>query len=73
MAFANILARPIIALARGASRALAPGGVAILAGLLPWQEAAVLAAYRRVRLPLARRIVVDGWSTLVLSRSRPLP
>jgi ribosomal protein L11 methyltransferase len=67
--FANILARPIIVLARGLSRALAPGGVAVLAGLLPWQEAAVLAAYRRVRLPLARRIVVDGWSTLVVSRS----
>jgi len=66
--FANILARPIIAMSRGLAGALAPGGVAILSGLLPWQESAVLAAYRRQRLPLARRILVDGWSTLILSR-----
>lgn len=64
--FANILARPIIAMARGLARALAPDGVAVLSGLLPWQEAAVLAAHRRVRLTLVRRIAVDGWSTLVL-------
>jgi ribosomal protein L11 methyltransferase len=68
LVFANILARPIVAMSRGMARALAPGGVAVLAGLLPWQESGVLAAYRRVHLPLARRILVDGWSTLVLSR-----
>jgi ribosomal protein L11 methyltransferase len=70
LVFANILARPLIAMAHGLGAALAPDGVAVLAGLLPWQEASVLAAYRRARLPLAARIPVDGWSTLVLSRSR---
>ncbi len=44
--FANILARPLIAMARELARALAPGGVAVLVGLLPWQESAVLAAHR---------------------------
>jgi ribosomal protein L11 methyltransferase len=55
-------------MARGLAGALAPGGVAVLSGLLPWQESAVLAAYRRLHLPLARRVLVDGWSTLILSR-----
>ena len=73
LVFANILARPIIAMARGLARALAPGGVAVLSGLLPWQEAAVLAAHRRVRLTLAARIVVDGWSTLVLRSGSNFP
>lgn len=66
--FANILARPIVAMSPGIARTLAPQGAAILSGLLPWQESAVLAAYRRQRLPLARRVIVDGWSTLILSR-----
>jgi ribosomal protein L11 methyltransferase len=66
--FANILARPIVAMSRGIARTLAPRGAAILSGLLPRQESAVLSAYRRQRLPLARRICVDGWSTLILSR-----
>jgi ribosomal protein L11 methyltransferase len=47
-------------------RALAPGGVAVLAGLLRRQEAMVLAAHRAQGLALARRVVIDGWSTLIL-------
>ncbi|HXQ52229.1 MAG TPA: 50S ribosomal protein L11 methyltransferase [Stellaceae bacterium] len=68
LVLANILARPLVAMARGLARNLAPEGVAVLSGLLPWQESAVLAAHRRVRLTLAARVSVDGWSTLVLSR-----
>jgi ribosomal protein L11 methyltransferase len=68
LVFANILARPLIAMAPRLARALAPGGVAVLSGLLARQEAAVLAAHRAQRLALVRRIAVDGWHTLVLTR-----
>jgi ribosomal protein L11 methyltransferase len=68
---ANILARPLALMARDLGRVLAPGGIAILSGLLPWQEQQVLAAHRLQRLRLCRRIVIDGWSTLVLARGRP--
>jgi ribosomal protein L11 methyltransferase len=66
--FANILARPLLLMAHDLSRALASGGVAILAGLLRRQEAQVLAGHRLLGLALDRRIVIDGWSTLVLYR-----
>ena len=68
LVFANILARPLALMARDLSRAVAPGGAVILSGLLRRQEAGVLAAYRRQRLALASRIVIDGWSTLVLRK-----
>ncbi|MBV9017362.1 MAG: 50S ribosomal protein L11 methyltransferase [Alphaproteobacteria bacterium] len=64
--FANILARPLALMARDLKRALAPDGVAVLAGLLRRQEPLVLAAHRPQGLALARRFVIDGWSTLVL-------
>jgi len=66
--FANILARPLSLMARDLAAALAPGGAAILAGLLRRQEAQVLAMHRLQRLRLERRIVIDGWSALVLRR-----
>jgi ribosomal protein L11 methyltransferase len=68
LVLANILARPIIEMSRGLARVLAGGGVAVLSGLLQRHEAAVLAAHRRVGLHLERRVVVDGWSTLILAR-----
>jgi ribosomal protein L11 methyltransferase len=38
----------------------------VLSGLLPSQANAVLAIYRAQGFFLARRIVLDGWVTLVL-------
>jgi ribosomal protein L11 methyltransferase len=74
LVFANILARPLMLMARDVARSLAPGGTAILSGLLQRQEAAVLAAYRAQGLPLETRIVIAGWSTLVLrKRNGPPP
>jgi ribosomal protein L11 methyltransferase len=67
---ANILARPLMLMARDLARSLAPGGIAVLSGLLPQQEAAVLAAHRLRRLRLRGRLVIDGWSTLVIGRGR---
>ena len=66
--FANILARPLTLMARDLRQVLAPGGVAILAGLLRRQEPMVLAAHRMQGVALAERLVIDGWSTLVLRR-----
>ncbi|HUZ73223.1 MAG TPA: 50S ribosomal protein L11 methyltransferase [Stellaceae bacterium] len=68
LVLANILARPLIAMSRGLARALADGGVAVVAGLLARHVAGVLAAHRRVGLVLVRRIAVDNWQTLVLAR-----
>ncbi len=67
---ANILARPLIALAPGIARRLAPGGAVVLSGLIARQERMVLAAYRARGLRLARRIAVSGWHTLLLKPSR---
>ena len=64
--FANILARPIARMARDLSRAILPGGVAVLSGLLRRQEPLVLAPYRGRRFSLVGRVVIGDWSTLIL-------
>lgn len=69
LVLANILARPLALMARDLRRALAPSGVAVLAGLIDRQVAYVLAAHRAQRLSLVRRIAVNGWRTLVLRRA----
>ncbi|MBL6081472.1 50S ribosomal protein L11 methyltransferase [Belnapia sp. T18] len=66
--FANILARPLCAMAHELAAHLAPGGTAILAGLLGNQARMVLAAHRRQGLRLERRIDIGAWTTLVLRR-----
>ena len=68
LVFANILARPLCAMARDLADHLAPNGTAILAGLLGTQARMVLAAHRRQGLVLERRINVGPWTTLVLRR-----
>jgi ribosomal protein L11 methyltransferase len=68
---ANILARPLMRMAPALAQALAPGGVAVLSGLLARQEAAVRAAHRRQGLALVRRIAIAGWHTLVLANRPP--
>lgn len=66
---ANILAKPLVAMSAPLSRLLSGGGTAILSGLLAAQENEVRNAYRRQGLVLTRRIVRDGWHTLVLARN----
>lgn len=68
LVLANILARPLARMAADLRRVLAPGGVAVLAGLIDWQAPYVLAAHRPQRLSLVKRSVIDGWCTLVLRR-----
>jgi ribosomal protein L11 methyltransferase len=72
LVFANILARPLALMAKDLSRLLAPGGVAVLSGLLARQEEFVLAAHRAQGLSLRGRIAIDGWHTLIVGR-RHLP
>jgi ribosomal protein L11 methyltransferase len=67
---ANILARPLVRLAPGLARHLAPKGVALLSGLLVEQEEMVLAAHRRQGLDLLWRLRLGDWSVLAVGRGR---
>ena len=66
LVFANILARPLCAMARHLAANLAPGGAAILSGLLTGQVRAVLAAHRPHGLRLEGMTVAGPWATLLL-------
>ena len=63
--FANILAGPLVELAPGIAKALAPGGKVILSGLLTEQEEWVREAYEAAGLKLTRREPLEGWETLI--------
>ena len=58
---ANILARPLMKMARDAKRKLRGDGVLILSGLLNSQEAMVLAAHRAQGLYLKKRFICNRW------------
>jgi ribosomal protein L11 methyltransferase len=66
LVLSNILARPLAVMAADLSRRLAPGGRAVLSGLLRRQEPIVLASHRGCGIVLDHRLVIDGWSTLVM-------
>jgi ribosomal protein L11 methyltransferase len=65
---ANILAEPLCSMAQDLSRHLAPGGLAVLSGLLTWQAPQVVARYRAAGLTLVKRYPLGEWTTLVLRR-----
>lgn len=65
---ANILAKPLVMLAPDFSKSMAAGGVAILSGLLSWQEQVVLSAYRQQGIRLVKAFRREGWSALVLRK-----
>ena len=73
LVLANILARPLVRLAPAIVRALAPGGVVILSGLLRSQERYVRSAYLDLGLFCVRRIHEDAWATLILRRRQAWP
>ncbi len=68
LVFANILARPLCAMAHQLAARLAPGGTAILAGLLTTQVNWVVGAHRRAGLSLERRFTDGAWSILILRK-----
>jgi ribosomal protein L11 methyltransferase len=70
LVLANILLGPLQRMATPMARLLAPGARVVLSGLLTSQASAALATYRHEGLALEYRVVLDGWSTLVLRRER---
>lgn len=67
--FANILKGPLISLAPDIAGALAPGGHAILSGLLTDQAPDVTAAYVAEGLTVASTETIGDWTTLCLAKS----
>jgi len=65
---ANILARPLMRMAPSLSRHLSSGGIAVLSGLLDYQERMVLSAHRARGLYLLKRITQGNWNTLVIGK-----
>ena len=70
LVFANILLGPVRRLATPIRRVAAPGARVVISGLLSSQAAAALASYRALGFVLERRIVLDGWLTLVLKHPK---
>lgn len=68
LVFANILKQPLIELAPDMARHLAPGGKAILSGILVEQADAVAQAYAEAKVPVLRRDDLGEWSTLVVGK-----
>ena len=68
LVLANILAGPLMAFAPALARHLAPGGIAVLSGLLDRQAAAVVAAHRLHGLRLVGRTEEGPWVALILRR-----
>jgi ribosomal protein L11 methyltransferase len=66
--FANILIGPLTRLASPLSKLTGSGGRIVLSGLLPSHANSAIAIYRAQGLALERRIVLDGWATLVMRR-----
>ena len=71
LVFANILLAPLQKLAGPLTRIVAPRGRVILSGLLNAQANAARAAYPNFKLE--RRIMLEGWTTLVLKHRFTLP
>nr|WP_294508197.1 50S ribosomal protein L11 methyltransferase [uncultured Rhodopila sp.] len=69
LVFANILARPLCLMAKDLAAHLAPGGTAILAGLLTTQARWVLSAHRRRGLRLVQMLPQGAWTTIVVRKT----
>jgi ribosomal protein L11 methyltransferase len=71
--FANILLRPLLDLAPAFARALRPGGICVLSGLLEPQARQLESRFRALGFRLDSRILLDGWTTLLLRRDSTRP
>ena len=67
---ANILARPLVALAPAISRALSKTGSLVLSGLTQDQIRMVRAAYLAQGLSVFETLLQDNWATLTLTRKQ---
>lgn len=68
LVFANILKGPLLALVPSMAQQIAPGGIAILSGILTDQADAVRGAYEAGGFVAVSRKDFGDWSTLVLRR-----
>jgi len=66
LVIANILAKPLILMAKDLRKHLQPGGFVILSGLLQTQEKRVLAMHHALGMQVVKRWHKEGWSALVL-------
>ena len=64
--FANILARPLEALALPMRPHLTSGAQVILSGLLPHQQAMINSAYAHQGIIYKRHLIRDGWLTMLM-------
>lgn len=69
LVFANILKGPLIELAPDMAAHIAPGGIAILSGLLVVQAESILDAYRAAGFSLHNREDIGEWSALTLRKN----
>jgi ribosomal protein L11 methyltransferase len=70
LVFANILKGPLVALAPDMATHVAPGGYAILSGLLNEQAQEVIEVYARAGFNLVHREEIVDWTSLTLTRIR---
>lgn len=71
--FANILLSPLLDLAPAFARALRPGGICVLSGLLDAQARQVESRFRSLGFNLDSRILLERWTTLLLRRRSTRP
>ena len=65
---ANILLSPLVIMADDIARHLTTDGIAVMSGILGYQEKDLRPAYVAAGLRFVSRIELDGWHTLVLSK-----
>jgi ribosomal protein L11 methyltransferase len=65
---ANLLERALYDLAPALRRHISSGGTAILSGLTQTQARGIEARTRAFGFALEKRIILDGWTTLVITR-----
>ena len=68
LVLANLLERVLYDLAPELARHIRPGGMAIISGLTQTQARAIEARTRGHGFALKKRIILDGWATLVITR-----
>ena len=66
--FANLLEGALYALTPQLARHVAPGGIAVLSGLTETQARGIEARTRAHGFVLKKRIILEGWTTLVIAR-----
>jgi ribosomal protein L11 methyltransferase len=71
--FANILFRPLFELAPLLARRLASRGSLVLSGITAAQGGALQGRYASFGFRLKRRVVIDGWTTLLMTRGNARP